>query len=127
MEKAVDSHQVFGTVLTDLSKAFDCICHDLLFAKLNAYRLSLPALKLIADCLQNRKQKTKIRSTTMVGKIFFQEFHKVEYLGPCYLISFYETYFLKMKIIILQITLMTPLHTLLADYNRSIRKSIWYY
>ena len=62
MEKAVDSHQVFGAVLTDLSKAFDCISHDLLFAKLDAYRLSLPALKLIADCLQNRKQKTKIGS-----------------------------------------------------------------
>ena len=47
--KAVDNHKVFGTVLTDLSKAFDCIYHDLLIAKLNAYGLSLPALKLITD------------------------------------------------------------------------------
>ena len=55
-KKAVDNHKVFGAVLTDLSKAFDCICHDLLIAKLNAYGLSLPALKLITDYLQNRKQ-----------------------------------------------------------------------
>ena len=39
-KKAIDSHKVFGAVLTDLSKEFDCICHDLLIAKLNAYELS---------------------------------------------------------------------------------------
>ena len=56
------NHKVFGAVLTDLPKAFDCICHDLLIAKLNAYGLSLPALKLTIDYLQNRKQRTKIGS-----------------------------------------------------------------
>ena len=38
-KKAVDSNKLFGAVLTDLSKVFDCICHDLLIAKLNAYGL----------------------------------------------------------------------------------------
>ena len=61
-KKAVGNHNVFGAVLTDLSKAFDCISHDLLIAKLNAYGLTLPALKLITDYLQNRKQRTKIQS-----------------------------------------------------------------
>ena len=60
--KAVDNHKVFGAALTDLSKAFDCISHDLLIAKLNAYGLSLLALKLITDYLQNRKERTKIAS-----------------------------------------------------------------
>ena len=36
-KKAVDSNKIFGAVLTDLLKAFDYICHDLLIAKLNAY------------------------------------------------------------------------------------------
>ena len=62
-KKAVDNNKVFGALLTDLSKAFDCICHDLLVAKLNAYGLSLPALKMIQDYLQNRKQRTKIGSS----------------------------------------------------------------
>ena len=61
--KAGDNDKVFGALLTDLSKVFDCICHDLLVAKLNAYGLPLPALKTIQDYLQNRKQKTKIGSS----------------------------------------------------------------
>ena len=61
-KKAVDNHNVFGAVHTHLSNSFDCICHDLLIAKLNAYGMSLPALKLIIDYLQNRKQRTKIES-----------------------------------------------------------------
>ena len=52
----------------------------------------------------------------------FQEFHKVQYLGPCYLTSFYVTYYLKMKIIILQITLMTPPHTLLVKIQQKYYK-----
>ena len=54
-KKANDNSKVFGALLTDLSKTFDCICHDLLVAKLNAYGLSLPALKLIHNYLQNQK------------------------------------------------------------------------
>ena len=62
-KKAIDSNKVIGAILTDLSKAFDCISHDLLIAKLHAYGLSLPALKMIQDYLQNRKQRTKIGSS----------------------------------------------------------------
>ena len=60
MKKANDNNKVFGALLTDFSKAFDCICHYLLVAKLNAYGLSLPALKLLQNYLQNRKQRTKV-------------------------------------------------------------------
>ena len=34
---ARDKKEVCGTILTDLSKAFDSISHDLIIAKLNAY------------------------------------------------------------------------------------------
>ena len=50
-------------LLTDLSKAFDCLDHELLIAKLNAYGFSLPALKLVHDYLSNRKQRTKVNRT----------------------------------------------------------------
>ena len=38
---AVDNGGVFAALLTDLSKAFDCIPHDLIIAKLAAYGLIL--------------------------------------------------------------------------------------
>ena len=44
---AVDNGGVFAALLTDLSKAFDCIPHDLIIAKLAAYGFDTNALKLI--------------------------------------------------------------------------------
>ena len=37
MKIARDNKEFCAALLTDLSKAFDCICHNLLIAKLNAY------------------------------------------------------------------------------------------
>ena len=53
---------MFGALLTDLPKAFDCVDHELLTAKLNAYGFSSTALKLIHNYLSKRKQRTKINS-----------------------------------------------------------------
>ena len=54
---------MFGALLTDLSKAFDCLDQELLIEKLNIYGFSLTALKLVHNYLSNRKQRTKINST----------------------------------------------------------------
>ena len=59
-KNSVDKGNVFGALLTDLSKASDCLDQELLTAKLNAYGFTLPALRLIHDYLSNRKQRTKI-------------------------------------------------------------------
>ena len=46
----------------DLSKADDCMPHDLMVAKLEAYGLAKESLQLISDYLSYRKQSTKVGS-----------------------------------------------------------------
>ena len=59
----VGKRKVFGVLLTDLSKAFDCLKLELLTAKLNAYGFNLSALRLVHDFLSNRKRRIKIENT----------------------------------------------------------------
>ena len=59
-KNAVDKGKVFGALLTDLSKAFDCLPHELIIAKLNAYGFHLPVLKLMHSYLFHRKQRSKV-------------------------------------------------------------------
>ena len=47
----------------DLSKAYDCIRHELLIAKLHCCSVNNTSLKLLLDYLTNRKQRTKIGSS----------------------------------------------------------------
>ena len=60
LKEALDKGFTTGIMLTDLSKAFDCISHDLLIAKLHAYGFSKMSLKFIFNYLHDRKQRTKI-------------------------------------------------------------------
>ena len=59
-KKAIDRGNQFGALLTDLSKAFDCIDHKLLIAKLSEYGVSSSALNIISSYLKHRTQRTKI-------------------------------------------------------------------
>ena len=52
-----------GVIFMDLSKAFDCLQHDLLLAKLNAYGYDYKSLKFILSFLSNRKYRRKIDSS----------------------------------------------------------------
>ena len=58
----------YGALLTDSSKAFDCLSHDLLIAKLHAYGFDIPALRLLHNYLTNRNQCVKINSTFSFGE-----------------------------------------------------------
>ena len=59
----LDKNFVVGAVLTDLSKAIDCIPHALLLAKLEAYGIGEKALSYINLYLRNRNQGVHINDT----------------------------------------------------------------
>ena len=46
----------------DLSKAYDCLSHDLLIAKLEAYGLDIGSLNFLLDYISFRKNRTKVVS-----------------------------------------------------------------
>ena len=59
-KKAIDQGKFAGAILTDLSKAFDYLNHELLIAKLEAYGFDKESLTYGYSCLLTRKHKTKI-------------------------------------------------------------------
>ena len=60
--RCLDRSRLVGTILMDLSKAYDCLPHDLLIAKLAAYGLDISSLSLLYSYLNNRYQRVKIGS-----------------------------------------------------------------
>ena len=74
-KKVVDNGDAIGALLTDLSKAFDCIPHDLIIAKLEAYGFQIDALRLVYDYLSNKKQSVKLNET-------FSSWRDIEYVVP---------------------------------------------
>ena len=60
--KNIDMRGSSGALLTDLSKAFNCLPHELLIAILEAYGFSYNSLKLIFSYFTNRYQRVRINS-----------------------------------------------------------------
>ena len=69
--KTLDQGGETGVVLTDLSKAFACIDHNLVIAKLNVYGLEERSLEFIYSYLTKRKQRTKVELTFNTWEILF--------------------------------------------------------
>ena len=73
--KVLDKRSYAGILLTDLSKAFDCINPALLVTKLHAYGFSLESLTIIQSYLTNQIQRVKINFS-------FSEYSNIESGAP---------------------------------------------
>ena len=81
-KSVLDKKGVAGAILMDLSKAFDCLNHELLIAKLSAYGFSRSALKLIHSYSNERQQRVKINGSFSTSKQTSLGVPQGSFLGP---------------------------------------------
>ena len=78
----------------DLSKAYDCLPHDFIIAKFEAYGLSKNSLKLLLDYLEGRKQRVKIGSSYSVWSDVKRGIPQGYILGPLFFNVFINNLFM---------------------------------
>ena len=66
----------------DLSKAFDCVPHDLLIAKMHAYGFDLDTLTFFYSYLKNRKQSVKVNNVLSTFLVLLSGVPQGLILGP---------------------------------------------
>ena len=78
MQKTVNNENVFGALLTNLSKEFDCLPNVLIIAKLNSYGLNLTAQNSFIIILQPYSSWEdilfRLPQGTILGQILFNIF-----------------------------------------------------
>ena len=78
----MDNHGFAGTILIDLPKAYDCISHELLIAKLHLYGITKNSSKLILNYLSRRKQMIKIGLSVSTWYHMIKAVPQGSILGP---------------------------------------------
>ena len=81
-QSCLSSSGKVGAILMDLSKAFDCLPHDLLIAKMAAYGFGHHSLKFFLSYLSERKHRVRIGSYLSEFLDFFLGVPQGAVLGP---------------------------------------------
>ena len=81
---SLDNNKYTAAILMDLSKAFDCLPHDLLLLKMKHYGLSDDALSLVKSYLSDRRQCVKLGNKYSAFKEILKGVPQGSILGPVF-------------------------------------------
>ena len=79
-KNSVDKGKFSGALLADLSKAIDCLDHELLTAKLNACGFSLPALRFMTT-YQTENKGQRFMIIIALDQKYYLAFRKGQFLN----------------------------------------------
>ena len=81
-KKKLNKNYVVCSILMDLSKAFDCVPHDIIIAKLAAYGFEINALQYILAYLLEREEATRINAIYILFQTLLSCVPQGSILGP---------------------------------------------
>ena len=81
-KKSLDQGGEYAALLTGLSKAFDCLPHDLIIAKLHAYGFDKASLRHMHSYLTDRYQAVKINNSYSFWSVIKHAVPQGSILGP---------------------------------------------
>ena len=105
-KNALDENKYIAAILMDLSKAFDCLPHDLILLKLEAYGLSEKSINLLNSYLSGRKQCVKVKNICSSFETVYKGVPQGSILVPFSLIFLLMTSFI-LLILVLYIIMQT--------------------
>ena len=91
--KILDNNYFIGAVLMDLSKAFDCIPHDLIIAKLAAYGFDKNMICYIYSYLKSRKQCVSVNNIKSTFEEIISGVPQGSIVGPILFNIFFNDFF----------------------------------